>query len=293
MTLTVSRALKWHYDADKEHHGVSKAQAYACEIVSWRFLGRLSEREAVDFCLYEIPEFKDGERAPAGFDVENNESSPLLARTWTTLQARRRTATVGSSVKRSQLINSLSRLTMSFHPDDSEDDDEEEDPTAPFRNLNALEIAAISNAKRFLSQYVVQKIITGIWNGDIIFWDNLAVRATKKPRYYNAHTADPFSRLRVPKYLKCWEVFFFLIFLGLYYAVLVERNMEHVSALETALYLWLAAFLYDEISEWIDAGSIFYTSDIWNLFDMIMIAIGFVFGVLRRSSTGTASIGRY
>jgi hypothetical protein len=60
--------------------------------------------------------------------------------------------------------------------------------------------------------------------------------------------------------------------------------MQHVSALEGALYLWLAAFLYDEISELIDAGSIFYTSDIWNLFDMIMIAIGFIFGVLSKSS---------
>jgi hypothetical protein len=279
----MSRALKWHYDADKAHHGLGEARASACEIVAWRFLGRLSEREAVDFCLYEIPEAKDGHEAPAGLDEENNESSPLLARTWTSIEERRRN-TVGS-VKRSQLINSLSRLTMSFHPDDSDDDDDD-DPTAPFRNLNALEIAAISNAKRFLSQYVVQKIITGIWNGDIIFWDSLSVYATKKPRYYNAHSADPFSRLRVPKYLKCWEVFFFLIFLGLYYAVLVERNMQHVSALEAALYIWLAAFLYDEISEWIDAGSVFYTSDIWNLFDMIMITIGAVFGMLRKYPAG-------
>lgn len=45
--------------------------------------------------------------------------------------------------------------------------------------------------------------------------------------------------------------------------------------------MWLAAFLYDELSAWNDAGSIFYTSDIWNVFDMIMIFIGIIFASLR------------
>jgi hypothetical protein len=166
---------------------------------------------------------------------------------------------------------------MSLAADDDNDDD---DPTVPFTSLNALEIAAIADAKRFLSQHVVQKIITGIWNGDIIFWEALSVHAEKKPRYYNAATADPFSRLRVPKYLKCFEVIWFGIFLALYYAVLVERDPEKISNIEILLYIWFAAFFYDELSEWIDAGSIFYTADVWNLFDMIMIAIGIVFAIL-------------
>lgn len=161
------------------------------------------------------------------------------------------------------MLQSLTRLTMSMTGEADSDDEEEDDPTAPFINLNALEIAAIADAKRFLSQNVVQKIITGIWNGDIIFWDNLSVHTEKKPRFYNPHTADPFSRLRVPKYLKSFEVVFFASFLFLYYAVLVERNPTRITPLEIFLYLWLAAFSYDELSEWIDAGSIFYAADIW------------------------------
>lgn len=171
---------------------------------------------------------------------------------------------------------------MSMSAEDG-DDDEDEDPTVSFKGLNALEIAAIADAKRFLSQHVVQKIITGIWNGDIIFWDSLSVNATKRPRYYNANVADPFSRLRVPKYLKCWEVLFFGTFLCLYYAVLVERNQDKISLTEIVLYIWFAAFCYDELSEWIDAGSIFYAADVWNLFDLIMIAIGVVFALLSTS----------
>lgn len=90
----------------------------------------------------------------------------------------------------------------------------------------------------------------------------LAVGSIKKPRFYNKTTADPYSRLRVPKYLKSFEVLFFLVFLVLYYSVLVERNPLKISLSEVLLYVWFAAFFYDELSEWSDAGSIFYAADV-------------------------------
>ncbi|CAI4210898.1 unnamed protein product [Parascedosporium putredinis] len=273
-------ALKWHYGADGKTRDLSTARAYACEIVAWRFLSRLSEREAVDYCLYEIPELDLPDPIPETIQEEFSfEHSPLLPHSNGSHGRRTMTTTV-SSVKRGQLLQSLSRLTASFNIEEGQEE-EEEDPTAPFRGLNALEIAAISNSKQFLAQGVVQKILTAIWNGDIVFWDQLSVYATKKPRYYNPATADPFCRLRVPKYLKIWEIFFFLMFMALYYTVLVERDIEVITGTEYILYILLGAFLYDEISAWRDAGSIFYTSDIWNLFDMIMIILGITFAVLK------------
>ncbi|PKS09265.1 hypothetical protein jhhlp_003879 [Lomentospora prolificans] len=272
-------ALKWHYVAEDKSRDLSGARAHACEIVAWRFLGRLSEREAVDYCLYEIPELDRPDPIPETIEEEpSSERSPLLPHSNGSYGRRSMASAVGS-VKRGQLLQSLSRLTASFNIEEGQN--EEEDPTAPFRGLNALEIAAISDSKKFLSQGVVQKIITAIWNGDIVFWDRLSVDGIKKPRYYNPATADPFSRLRVPKYLKTWEIFFFLVFMALYYTVLVERDIDVVTGTEYILYLWLAAFLYDEISAWKDAGSIFYTSDIWNLFDMIMISLGISFAILK------------
>ncbi|OTA69129.1 ion transporter [Hypoxylon sp. EC38] len=277
-------ALRWHYGAINDGRGVSEARANACEIVAWRFLTRLSEREVVEFCLYEIPD--DCERDdPSQVDEpadggESNERTALIRNT-------SRSSSPGScsdyhhsgTSRRNNLLKSISKLTMSRHASDVEE--LEEDPTAPFTHLNALEIAAIADAKRFLSQHVVQKIITGIWNGEIIFWDRLSVHSEKKPRVYNPNTADPFSRLRVPKYLKAYEVAFFIGFLMLYYSVLIEQNRYTITPLEILLYVWFAAFFYDEVSEYIDAGSVFYAADVWNLFDMIMIAIGIVFAVLR------------
>lgn len=247
----------------------------------------MTEREAVEFCLYEIPSKEPTETAPR--DEENgdtevvDENSALLAQAFTsTSDTMRRTLERTGSTRRYKLLESLSRLTQSFA---DSDDDDEEDPTAPFVTLNALEIAAIADAKRFLGQNVVQKIITGIWNGDIIFWDNLSVNTVKKPRFYNHRTADPFSRLRVPKYLKSFEVIFFASFLFLYYSVLIERNPYRISTLEVFLYIWFAAFFYDELSEWIDAGSVFYATDVWNIFDMVMILIGIMFACLSKSCT--------
>ncbi|KND93229.1 Calcium channel YVC1 [Tolypocladium ophioglossoides CBS 100239] len=271
-------ALKWHYAADHEQMGLSETKSNACEIVAWRFLSRLSEREAMNFCLYEIPDLGDAtdELLQQEYDQEAAERTLLLPRILPSPSNEPTAVPFGSSSKRANLLSSLSHITNA-----SEDAGEERDPTLAFKGLNALETAAIANAKRFLSQNVVQKIVSGLWNGDIVFWDSLSVHATKKHRFYNPQTSDPFSRLRVPKYLKSWEVLFFAVFLCLYYAVLIVRDESHITATEIVLFIWIAAFFYDELSEWIDAGSIFYTTDIWNLFDMIMIFIGFTFAVLR------------
>lgn len=164
----------------------------------------------------------------------------------------------------------------------SEDEEEDEDdPTSSFIGLNALEIAAIADAKKFLSQRLVQKIIYGIWIGDITFWESLSIHTQKKPGFYNKRTADPYSRLRVPKYIKAFEVLFFASFLALYYAVLVERNPYRITPLEVCLYVWLFAFAYDEMSEFVDAG-LFYYADFWSSWDLTIIAVGVAFMITRK-----------
>jgi len=51
----------------------------------------------------------------------------------------------------------------------------------------------------------------------------------------------------------------------------------HITFLEVLLYVWFAAFTYDELSEFIDAGSIFYAVDLWNGCDLVIILIGAAF----------------
>ena len=280
-----ARSLRWHYGIEREHRSLNEARANACEIVAWRFLACQSERDAVDYCLNEIRgrDAIDASPTPAvpytGYDEESNERSPLLRDLGGSSSERR------SASMRAELRQVIPKLNLETYPSDSSADGPpdaaiKKDRTAAFRNLNALQIAVIANAKHFLSQPIVQKIIEAIWHGDIIFWDSVSAYATKKPRYYNPRTTDPFSRLRVPKYLKAWEVAFFVTYLALYYAVVVERSFVSIPPVEILFYVWLVSYFWDEVQEWQDAG-VFYLSDIWNIFDMTVIAIGFVFAILR------------
>ena len=217
----VGRTLKWHFSTlEGDDRGLNDTRAHACEIVAWRFLTRISERDAVDFCLYELPavserEEESGEsRGPCALDP--NERSSLLPQ----FRAQDPPTPTRPGSKRVDFLRSVSHIKISGLMDD----EEEEDPTTSFTGLNGLEIAAVADCKRFLSQRIVQKIVTGIWNGDITFWDGLNEKTMKKPQFYRKSQSDPFARLRVPRYIKAFEVAFFATFLFLYYAVLVERN---------------------------------------------------------------------
>ncbi|KAI9724035.1 MAG: hypothetical protein M1812_000753 [Candelaria pacifica] len=151
-----SRALKWHFSAlEPDSRGVNDTRACACEMVAWRLLTHLSEHDIIDVVLYELPPISSGTGDGAG-DAEQghandqphdpSETSPLLEQ---------RVAPEGK------------------------------DPTSMFRGLNALEIAVVADAKKFLSQKAVQKIVNGIWHGEVVFWDSMSVRSRKKAHVYN------------------------------------------------------------------------------------------------------------
>jgi hypothetical protein len=209
--------LKWHFSTlDIDDRGINETRASACEIVAWRFLTSLSERDAVNFCLYELPATSDSasDTTPAtGTGV--SERSTLLPQF---RAADRPVSPLRSGSKRSELLRSVSHIggTTSLL---NGSEDIEEGPASSFTGLNGLEIAAVADCKKFLSQRIVQKIITGIWNGDITFWESLSVGTIKKPQFYNPRHSDAFTRLRVPRYIKAFEVLFFATFLFLYYAV--------------------------------------------------------------------------
>lgn len=214
-----------------DDRGISETRGVACELVAWRFVTHLTDREAIDYLCYELPaegqssadysahvDYVDG----TGDRLDSNEQAPLLSQS----------------------------PPAPIFADDDPERTRSSDPTSfasTFVGLNALEIAAVSEAKKFLSQNAIQRIIDGIWKGDIIFWDSLNQQSTKQAKIYNRHKSDPFCRLRVPLYLKMFEVLFFAVFLALYYTVLVEKRAHSVSVAEILLYIWLASFTYNGV----------------------------------------------
>lgn len=67
-------------------------------------------------------------------------------------------------------------------------------------------------------------------------------------------------------------------------------SSNRVTPVEIILYIWFAAFAYEELGEFIDAGSIFYAVDIWSGFDLIIILIGVAFFI---TSKGFLQLHRF
>jgi hypothetical protein len=279
----IAALLAARYDfcsTDSEDSDLNESRGLACELVAWQFLTYLSEKELIDYCLYELPPASNDKSTRSAHNSRNGtvnrsgspsgESDPLLE-------------------PRSSNYDGLGPPGRTTFSDETQPVDLQQVPSHTQDELaqslagnNALEIAAIANAKKFLSQRAVQTIIQGIWNGDIIFWDTLSVNAVKKARTYNKRISDPFARLRVPKYQKAFQVVFFVFFLALYYTVLVQRNPEQVDAAEILLYLFIIAFAYDEFAELSDAGLMFYQTDFWSLWDLAIILTGAAFFITRK-----------
>ncbi|KAH8433419.1 uncharacterized protein LDX57_011053 [Aspergillus melleus] len=278
--------LKWEFDNTTDADwGLNESRGYACEYVAWQFLCHLDQRETIEFLLEEIQLYNQSivslaqaERGTAGFagSVEGHnrresETIPLLH---------------SSPPSVYNLFGGRSRVGSSFAMDNqgsysSSQDAQELERFSLFFGLNALEIATIAHAKTFLGQKVVQRVIDNIWKGEIVFWDTLSVHSTKRPHFLDKRTADPYSRLRVPVYRKAFEAAFFVSFLLLYYAVLVERKPTGIGLFETLMYFWIAAFAYDEFSGMADAGMLFYQMDFWKVWNMGIIGTGLAFVITR------------
>lgn len=253
----VSSSLKGYYDAaeDVDDRGINATRSHACQIVAWRFIVRLSNRDAVDHMCTDLPTLRKTQKNSISSEESQQAATP----------------------EHTPLLDgqhSHDELAEEQYLEDSKYF------ATTYGGLNALEIAVVTDSKAFLSQKAVQKILDGLWKGDIVFWNSLNTRSVKEARFYNPKQSDPFCRLRVPLYLKMFEVLFFAAFLFFYYHVLVTKPVFNVSLAEVGLYVWLAAFTYNgtatqrfvvaqaltcsaEIGEFWDAGLTLYAADFW------------------------------
>lgn len=182
----------------------------------------MSERDAIDYLCYDLPPIEEAnDDDNAEIRPEANEATPLLE----------------EEANQQEVV--LNEEDISEAPLDDLSLD------GSHVGLNALELAAVFEAKNFMSQKAVQRIIDGIWKGDIVFWQGIGQQSTKQARAYSEKRSDPYCRLRVPLYLKSFEVAFFTAFLAFYYMVLVEKSAKVVTSAEIMLYIWLISFAYN------------------------------------------------
>ena len=183
---------------------------------------------------------------------------------------------------------------------------------------STIEVAIRAQAKRFLAHPLVVQHLEAVWRGTIVFHsaaDNLH-RYPSKPtlntaRHYGAtHSIaqtnrareaglagqmirravtlyDPtdasifkLSRLRVPRYRQIFSTLSYMIMLGLFLAVLVERSLD-ITVLEVIFWFWSAGFMLDEIVGFSEQGFGLYIISVWNAFDVGILFMFFLYYVLR------------
>lgn len=239
LTFHVRSVLKGHFVGleAEEDQGIHAARGFACEAVATRFITGLADREIIDSLLYEL-QSSDA----SGIDNEAPENEPELLSPLT-----EQSPLLSRSSLRSRGSHRSRRTIPEAYDGASEEPFAATDAELieQFDGLNALEIAAVSGAKKFLCQKQVQRIINAIWTGDIVFWAKLSADTQKKAQVYQRKSMDPFCRLRVPIYLKAFEVLFFAAFLAFYYAVLMQRSFHSVTTAEIFLYIWIASFAHN------------------------------------------------
>lgn len=152
-------------------------------------------------------------------------------------------------------------------------------------SFTALEVAIVAEAKYFTSAHIVQDILTEIWHGDIIFWNDISEHGKKKAQYYNKDVDARFcnfARLRVPQYSFIIESLNFFILAALYLVVVVDREYRALGWVEVLLALWFLGFTYQEYDQFREAGTAtFYLANPFNYFDLGMIVVALAWIVLR------------
>lgn len=202
---------------ENDGSGINDSRALACEFVAWQFLIFLCDKELMDYLLYELPQRQvpppgsvqgpaHSARSANGHawstpSTADDETAPLLQSRPTEYDSLVGPDHEGTGEAGATGTSHLQGRSKSRTVELSDD----------LAGMNALEIALVCDAKKFISSHPVQKVVTDVWNGDIMFWESLSVHAQKKPVVYKKRAADPFIRLRVPKYQKAFQVIFFLL----------------------------------------------------------------------------------
>ncbi|KAH7034990.1 uncharacterized protein B0I36DRAFT_317374 [Microdochium trichocladiopsis] len=157
------------------------------------------------------------------------------------------------------------------------------------RTLPALEVAILTESKYFLSSTHCQKVINGIYIGQITytpstFLDVIPDRYKQKPiSLYEPRNAPLLNqyRLIVPRTRNALEIMQFFILLFLYFLFMIERNPEYFSVYEIAFSIYAFGWVLDQSATMLEHGWSVYTQNLWSFLDVMFGIVFWAYAVLR------------
>ncbi|GHJ86400.1 hypothetical protein NliqN6_2802 [Naganishia liquefaciens] len=146
---------------------------------------------------------------------------------------------------------------------------------------NALEMAILGNAKRFIRSPSAQKVIEGIWSGRIVYhavnqYAIIADDYKKRPiQIYNPHKAPLLDhyRLKVPRIRSILEYFNFAVLFVLYVLAIEGLNTDRFNWREMLFIVYAMGFSLDKLAAMREHGLRVFAANLWNGFDLGFIVI--------------------
>ncbi|KAF8323515.1 uncharacterized protein EI90DRAFT_2935528, partial [Cantharellus anzutake] len=161
-------------------------------------------------------------------------------------------------------------------------DDREDTIDMDLRLGNAIEMAVLSDAKRFIKSSASQKVINGIWTGEIIYTPE-SDHAILSDTYKRApvHFYDPLRaplldhyRLKVPAIRAVLDYLNFLLLFILFVLFLETNELGRINIFEWAFIIYGLGFTVDRLASMQEHGlkcTSTFLDILWNGFDLAFI----------------------
>ena len=141
---------------------------------------------------------------------------------------------------------------------------------------SAIELAVETSAKRFIRCPPVQRFMTALHKGQLIYMPKTTkaiVRDTYKGasvELYDLANRPFFDHyvLRIPQIRRFIEFCTLVVLVGLFMALQVERNTIGLQSIEAFFIIFTLGFALDELISIRERGFKVYFRQIWNIFDV-------------------------
>ncbi|KAH7908924.1 hypothetical protein BJ138DRAFT_1181397 [Hygrophoropsis aurantiaca] len=166
---------------------------------------------------------------------------------------------------------------------------EERDDDLEERVGNAIEIAIISKAKRFIKSSPCQKVIHAIWMGKCVYQASsshsiLSDTYKRTPiHFYDPHRAPLLDhyRLKVPAIRSVLEYINFVVLFILFIAAIEMNKRTKLTAAEIIFMVYALGFTLEKVAAMQEHGLKVYFKGTWNGFDLAFVATYYVYAFFR------------
>ncbi|THU87990.1 hypothetical protein K435DRAFT_762223 [Dendrothele bispora CBS 962.96] len=154
---------------------------------------------------------------------------------------------------------------------------------------NAIEMAILGKAKRFIKSSSCQKVIDSIWSGKCVYQAQsshsiLSDTYKRNPiHFYDPHKAPLLDhyRLKVPSIRSVLEYMNFLVLFVLFVLAIEWKNLDEINLIEALFMVYALGFALEKVAAMQEHGIKVYFKGTWNGFDLAFVTTFLVYATLR------------